>query len=124
MTRFFKVGGSSTAMTSVKFPATINWGYNEISSEKSGRAKSGLMNKKIIAVKRRIDTTWRMLDDDQASSLLKVVKKYTFVYLAYPDPFEGKDVTKRFYTDDITAECKCRNDGKYTWDISVNFIER
>lgn len=124
MNRVFQAGKTINSLADVAFPTSIQWSYNEISSDKSGRAKSGKMNKKIIATKRKLECSWSMLDDDTASKLLKSIKAYTYVYLKYPDAFEGKDVTKRFYTDDATAEVKVRLDGEYIWNISFSFIEQ
>lgn len=124
MGRVFQAGKTESNLTDIVFPTSIQWSYNEISSDKSGRAKSGKMNKKIIASKRKLECSWSVLDDNVSSKLLKSIKPFTYIYLKFPDPFEGKDVTKRFYTDDATAEAKVRLDGKYIWNISFSFIEQ
>lgn len=123
--RYFKAGKNQDSLTDVVYPTTCTWSYNEICSDKSGRAKSGSMNKRIIATKRKLECSWIMLTDEQASKLLKNIKAQTFIYLMFPDPFEGKDIVKRFYTDDVVAEEKLRMDEKeYIWNISFSFIEK
>lgn len=111
MNRVFQAGKTESSLTDIKFPSSIQWSYNEISSEKSGRAKSGKMNKKIIASKRKLECSWSMLDDETSSKLLKAIKPFTYIYLKFPDPFEGKDITKRFYTDDAVADSSIRLTG-------------
>lgn len=124
MNRVFQAGKTQNSLTDIVFPSSIQWSYNEISSEKSGRAKSGKMNKKIIASKRKLECSWSMLDDDASSKLLKSIKPFTYIYLKFPDPFEGKDITKRFYTDDAVADSNIKLDGKYIWNVSFSFIEQ
>lgn len=124
MERVFQAGNTESNLTGIVFPSSIQWSYNEISSEKSGRAKSGKMNKKIIAAKRKLECSWSMLDDDSSSKLLKAIKPFTYIYLKFPDPFEGKDITKRFYTDDAVADSSIRLDGEYMWNVSFSFIEQ
>ena len=125
MTRYFCVGNTEDSLEDIPFPTSVKWTYNEISSDKSGRAKSGRMNKRVVAVKRKLTCTGRMLEDDMASFLLSKLKDKTYIYLKYMDPFKGEDITKRFYTDDPDAECEFRSsDKKYYWTISISFIER
>lgn len=125
MVRYFQIGPTEDNLEDVAYPTSVKWSYNEISSDKSGRAKSGKMNKRVVAVKRKIACTWKMLEDEAASALLSKLKAKTYIYLKYMDPFEGQDITKRFYTDDPDAECEFRSsDKKYYWTISINFIEQ
>lgn len=125
MVRYFQVGRTADSLESIKFPTTVKWSYNEISTANSGRSKSGKMNKRIVAAKRKLECSWSMLDDDAASVLLPKIKAGTYVYLKYMDPFEGKDIVKKFYTDDPDAEEKFLDSkGKYYWNISLSFIEQ
>lgn len=125
MTRYFQVGSTKGSLESIVFPTSVKWSYNEISTENSGRSKSGKMNKRIVAEKRKLECSWTMLDDAAASVLLPKIKAGTYVYLKYMDPFEGADTVKKFYTDDPTAEEKFLDSkGRYYWDISLNFIEQ
>ena len=125
MTRYFQVGKTEGSLESIPFPTSVNWSYNEISTDKSGRSKSGKMNKRIVAVKRKLECSWNMLSDSTASTLLPKIKQGTYVYLKYMDPFEGQDVTKKFYTDDVKAKEKFLDSkGEYYWEISLSFIEQ
>ena len=125
MVRYFQIGRTADSLESIQFPTAVKWSYNEISTANSGRSKSGKMNKRIVAAKRKLECSWTMLDDDVASVLLPKIKAGTYVYLKYMDPFEGKDIVKKFYTDDPDAEEKfLDNKGKYYWNISISFIEQ
>lgn len=125
MIRYFQVGKNSSSLASIPFPTSVKWGYNEIATDNSGRSKSGKMNKRIVAVKRKLECGWVMVDDDTASQMLQKIKAYTYVYLKYMDPFEGQDVVKKFYTDDPSAEERFLSEkGKYYWNISFSFIEQ
>lgn len=125
MVRYFQVGKTSGSLESIPFPTSVKWSYNEISTDKSGRSKSGKMNKRIVAAKRTLECEWTMLEDEVSSAMLQKIKAYTYIYLKYMDPFEGKDVVKKFYTSDPSAEERfLSSEGKYYWNVSFSFIEQ
>lgn len=125
MTRYFQVGRTAESLESIPFPTSVKWSYNEISTENSGRSKSAKMNKRIVATKRKIECNWTMIDDDTSSAILKKIKPFTYIYLKFMDPFEGKDIVKKFYTDDVSGDERfLSSKGKYYWDISFSFIEQ
>lgn len=125
MARYFQVGKTADSLESIPYPTSVKWSYNEISTENSGRSKSGKMNKRVVAAKRKLECQWYMIDDEVSSLILNKVKEYTYVYLKFMDAFEGKDVVKRFYTDDPQGEEKFRDsEGKYYWTLSFTFIEQ
>lgn len=123
--RYFQVGKTPDSLEDVPYPTSVKWGYNEISTDNSGRSKSAKMNKRIVAVKRTLECEWYMLEDEVSSPMLKKIKKHTYVYLKYRDPFEGEDVVKKFYTTDPAAEEKfISSKGEYYRTISFSFIEQ
>lgn len=129
ITRSFKWNG-----TSVRFPTTFTWSFQDVSSSDSGRSLSGLMNKEIVATKRKLACAWQMISDEDASVILSAIKSRTYGELEYPDVFEGGDVKKIFYTGDATATMKMVNVStdqfggttkeEFLWDLSFDFIER
>lgn len=110
--------------SAIPFPTKTGWGFQDVSSPDSGRTLSGLMSKVVVATKRKLSCSWTMLSDSEASALLKAVKVHTYVSLNYPDAFEGKNVTKTFYTGDATAELIIIDNNTCHWDVSFDFIEQ
>lgn len=120
--------------TSMRFPTTFTWSFQDISSTDTGRALSGLMNKEVVATKRKLACSWRMVSDEDAATILSAVKGRTYGSLTYPDVFEGRDITKTFYTGDATATMKSVavkkdqfggvTEEQFFWDISFDFIEQ
>lgn len=129
ITRRFKWDG-----VEVRFPTTLTWSFQDISSSDSGRSLSGLMNKEIVATKRKLVCTWKMISDRDASVILSAIKSKTYGNLEYPDVFDGTDTTKRFYTGDASATMITVNTStnqfggvskeEFVWDLSFDFIEQ
>lgn len=128
MARVFKIGNINMPWPTSGFGV----GENDISDEASGRSLSGLMDKYIVAQKRKFSCEWKNLSDSQCSFLLQAVKGNslqdargkTFVSMTYPDPISGTDETRTFYTGDVLATAKvCIND-VYYWDVRFDFIEQ
>lgn len=108
----------------IKFPTTVSWGFQDISSSDSGRTLSGKMNKEVVANKRTLSCSWTLLTDNEARALLSAVKVHTYVDVTYPDPFDGVNSTRTFYTGDPTATMKTIKDNVFMWDIAIEFIEQ
>ena len=108
----------------IKFPTTMSWGFQDISSSESGRTLSGKMNKEVVASKRTLSCSWVLLTDLEASDLLSAIKIHTYVDVNYPDPFDGVNVTRRFYTGDPSATMKTIENNVFMWDITIDFIEQ
>ena len=129
ITRRFKWNGRE-----VRFPTTFTWSFQDVSSSDSGRSLSGLMNKEIVATKRKLVCSWKMISDAEAAAILSAIKSQTYGDLEYPDVFEGADITKRFYTGDPTATMKSvvvttnqfggTSKEEFVWDLSFDFIEQ
>lgn len=110
--------------TTVPFPTTLSWANHDISTENSGRSKSGKMHKRNVAVKRELNASWIMVPDSQSASVLGTIKGNVFGTLKYPDPQAGEDVTKTFYTGDPDAELKFKDGDTCYWNISISFVEQ
>ena len=130
ITRNFKWNG-----TSIKFPTEFTWGFQDISSKDTGRSLSGLMNKQIVSTKRTISCAWKMVSDADAAAILGAIKLHTYGTLTFPDPFEGADITKEFYSGDASAKMITVHEQKlpisgtvsketFVWDITLDLIER
>lgn len=105
-------------------PSELTVTNSDMSSEESGRDLTATMNKDIVAVKRRIDAKWKVLNWTETSRLLTAVESKAEFNLRYPDPKLGKYTTKTFYVNDRTAGAFTLIDGKEKWkDISFSFIE-
>ena len=117
--RHMSVNGSS-----IKFPTTIGWGFQDISSSESGRTLSGKMNKEVVANKRTLSCSWVLLTDAEAQALLSAIKIHTYVSVNYPDPFDGVNSTRVFYTGDPTATMKTVENNVFMWDVTIEFIEQ
>lgn len=98
----------------------FKWTLNDISTEDSGRDLSGRMDKDEVAKKVTLNCTWTNLSAAETSLLLHTVKPDTFVDVSYPDPMEGQQVTKNFYTGDVNCEMAVEG----CWTIKFTFIER
>lgn len=120
--------------TALPFPTSFTWAFQDVASSNSGRALSGLMNKEIVATKRKLSCAWKMVPDSEAAQILSAIKSHTYGSLVYPDPFEGNDTTKTFYTGDATASMIAVNVVRdqfggvdtetFVWDIAFDFIEQ
>lgn len=105
-------------------PTDYAYGYYDESSPDSGRTLDGLMYKKIVAQKNKIECTWKMLPDSQASIVLSTIKPNTYGTLKYPSPLVGGDVTSTVYSGDVSAKKMAVMGGVLYWEIKLNMIEQ
>jgi len=110
------------AGVSVKAPTDLKIGRFDLT--KSGRTASGKMVMELIATKKRVDITWKMLPD---SDLKKIIDTITdnkpFFSLEYPDA--GGTQTMMCYTGDITTSLWHTINGVRYWDeVSIPLIEQ
>lgn len=120
MNRKFKIDGQVAP-----YPVQgMKYSLEDISDEDTGRTLDGTMDKNIVAQKVNLACEWKCMNDTMSSKLLKLAKANTFVELTYPDPVQGKDTTKTFYTGTPSVTFLfCQNNVCF-WDISFNFIEK
>lgn len=110
----------------VKMPSPTSYsvGISDISSEDSKRNARGDMLIDRITTKRKIEMSWDFITLEDMSLTLKLVKGI-FFDVEYPDPEEGKLITKTFYVGDRTAPMCVIQHGKPVWkDVKFNLIER
>lgn len=91
---------------------------------KSGRAASGEMVMDLIATKRRVDVTWRMMPDDQLTQLLDAINaNKPFFTVTYPDA--GGQKTMTAYVGDINTSLWHTIGGVRYWqEVRLAFIEK
>lgn len=93
-------------------------------SESTVRTADGSLNRDRIAVKRKIDMTWRALTWMQVSTLLQAMS-IIFFDVYYPDPMSGQYETKTFYVSDRPVPVAITKGEDILWDkIKVTLIER
>jgi hypothetical protein len=113
-----KIGGAD-----LPTPAEYQVGVMDI-DQASGRAASGMMVRKRIAVKRKIELTWRALTEDQLSALLNLVSP-VFFEVQYVDPVTGGTKSGMFYAGDRSCGALKYTNGLIVWkDIKFNLVER
>lgn len=111
--------------TEIAFPTSFNWSYEDISTSNTGRTLSAKMQKSVVASKRTISCEWKCLPDSASRHLLKTIKGKTYGDLNFPDPLEGKNITKNFYSGTPQAAMmKIEDDDTVIWDISLELAER
>lgn len=110
----------------VKPPQEFSVTLNTIDADSSGRNANGTMVRDIITQKVKIEAKWGPLSSSESSIILKAVKGKFFT-INYPDPEEGKQMTKTFYVGDRSAPAYSWNEKfkRVEWSgLSMNFIER
>lgn len=103
-------------------PAEIKIGRFDLT--KSQRTASGKMVMEVIATKRRVDVTWKMLPDSDLKQILDLLAAHKpFFMLQYPDA--GGTATMTCYAGDInTSLWHTVNGVRYWQEVSVAFIEQ
>lgn len=111
----------------IKDPSTFDWGFSDASSEESGRnTNDGLMNKDIIASKRKLSCSWINPTKEEVKTILQLVCGKPYMLVTYPDALSGNDnETREFTVGDRTAPMKSWTvNGKRYSSLSFNFTER
>lgn len=110
----------------IKDPASFSVDIMDLDSENAERNAQGDLIRDRITVKRKLFCKWPPLKDSEISTLLQAVKN-PFFTVEYPDPMEGKRVSKTFHVGNRTAPMYCYDPekGTYLWEsLSMNFVER
>ncbi len=110
------------AGVSVKAPTDLKIGRFDLT--KSGRTASGKMVMELIATKKRVDITWKMLPDNELQKIIDTITaSKPFFSLEYPDA--GGTKTMTCYAGDIvTSLWHTKNGVRYWEEISIPFIEQ
>lgn len=102
-------------------PSTLRTGIMDIS--KAERNAKGTMIIERVATKRKLEMTWRHLNEQELSQLLTLISEPNFS-VEYLDPQLNKKRTGRFYVGDRNMGMYSYCNGKPIWtDIGFNFIE-
>jgi hypothetical protein len=110
------------AGVSVKAPTDLKIGRFDLT--KSGRTASGKMVMDVIATKKRVDITWKMLPDNELQKIIDTITaNKPFFSLEYPDA--GGTQTMTCYAGDIvTSLWHTKNGIRYWEEVSIPFIEQ
>ena len=104
-------------------PSEFSVDIMDIDDETTRNAKGDLIRNR-IATKRKLNCQWPAQKNAQMSLILKAVKN-PFFQVEYPDPMEGKRLTKTFYVGDRQMPMYSEVNGITQWEgLSMNFIER
>lgn len=104
-------------------PKTFSASLNDIDGESNRNANGELLRDR-IATKRKLEMEWGPLDEFECSVILKAVKD-VFFEVEFPDPQEGKLITKTMYVGDRSTPMYSFINGKPKWSgLKMNFIEK
>ncbi|XZK30835.1 DUF6711 family protein [Clostridium perfringens] len=104
-------------------PKSFEVGLSDIDGETNRNARGEMLRDR-IATKRKLNCEWGTLNEDDCSQVLKAVKDI-FFEVTYPDPMEGRMLTKTFYVGDRTTPALSYINGEIRWKgLKMNFIEK
>lgn len=116
-----KVNGVIIVEHPAEFKATV---LDLDDGETSGRTANGDMNRDRIAVKRQIYMKWGILPGDKVSALLKSLSG-VYCDFYYPDPQEGKFITKKFYGGNRPVTFVSERNGVILWSgLEITLTEQ
>jgi hypothetical protein len=110
------------AGVTVKAPSDLKIGRFDIT--KSNRSASGKMAMDIIAPKKRLDVTWKMIKDSDLKTIIDTITAHKpFFTLEYPDV--GGQQSMICYSGDITTSLWHTIGGVRYWDeVQISFIQQ
>lgn len=107
----------------VATPKVFKVDISDIDGETSRNARGDMIRDR-VATKRKLNCEWAPLTMAEISTLLKAVRNVFFT-VEYPDPMEGKVITKTFYVGDRSTPMLYMQNGVPMWEgLTMNFIER
>lgn len=120
-----KVTKKSGSVVSLPAPDELKWNISDLDADGTGRNQNGDMFRDRVAVKRKLECSWRPLGSDEMATLLQAVDE-VFFDLTYPDAMTGTDRTMTCYVGDRSSPImRPETDGKWLWGgLSMNFVER
>lgn len=134
---FFCVGGvTDMAMIWVKkagasgtgesfSPSAFTYGFQDVSASNSGRTDDAVMHKNRVAKKIKLSLGWNGPNRAEVAKILNAFDP-EYVDITFPNPrSETGNITKTFYTGDITAPVKIWtvNNKLYT-SVTFDVVER
>ena len=116
----FKIDG-----VTVPTPTEYDFGFEDLSSEETGRTLDGVMHKDVVAVKDYYTCTWRKLSWTDAQQLLNLVNGKTQVRVTYASPlFPNQMKTATFYVGKRSGKANNLLNPSNTWkDVTFQFIK-
>jgi len=107
----------------IKTPTELKVGIFRLS--KAERLASGKMIMDIIAIKRRLDLSWEIIEDSELQTILNTLDTKVFHEVSYPDPQNGESHTITAYVGDINQQIFQQRGGKRYWQkVSMSLIEQ
>lgn len=112
----------------LKTPSEYSWALADLSSEETGRALDGKAFKDIVAQKRSFDVTWWSVYDSgdgmTTVQFLEWVKGGVWGTLSYPDPSSTTNISKTFYTGDVSCTMYQMRGDVAEYRVTVKFVEQ
>lgn len=107
----------------IKTPTELNPGVFRITKAK--RTESGKMAMDVIAIKRRLDLRWEIIDDASLKQIMDLLESKVFHTITYPDPQRGEEATITAYVGDINQAIWQKIHGTRYWrDVNIALIEQ
>ena len=98
-------------------------GRNDIDASDAGRDQAGLMHRARVATKARLDVTCISQNEATTNTILAALQP-EWLEVQYFDVYTGLSVTKKMYSNNITAEFSIRQGTNNYWKgISFPLIE-
>ena len=112
----------------LKTPSEYSWKFSDLSSEETGRTLDGTAFKDIVSQKRSFDVVWWSVPDQGAGmttvQFMSWVKSGVWGTLSYPDPSSATNISKIFYTGDVSCTMYQVKGNTAEYKLSVSFIEQ
>ena len=104
-------------------PKSFNVNISDLDGESNRNANGDLMRDR-IATKRKLEIEYPPLDPSDISLILKAISP-VFISVEYPDPQEGRFITKTMYAGDKSSPMYSIINGQPKWSgLKFNLIEK
>ncbi len=129
MQHLMYVGASPSDLEPVvPTPSEYGWGKQDISDPDAGRTHdpNNTMWKMQTSKKRKLNLSWKLLTNDQASAVLRQFDREYF-WLRFWDPIVNGWLTREFYAGDMSAPLQwfdLPSLGTRLNNVTFNVIER
>lgn len=101
----------------------IRWSRNDLDADGAGRSLDGVMQRKRVAVKRKLAIACRRMDTETMMALNNALYPQ-FIAVTYLDPIIGV-TTRTFYGSSVEATTQVVQNGKTYWEgTAFSLIER
>ena len=112
----------------LKTPSEYSTNFADLSSEETGRSLDGTAFKDIVAQKESFDVTWWSLkdsgDDMTTVQLFQWIKSGVWGSLTFPSPTSATNITKTFYTGDVSCTMYQMRGDVAEYRVTVKFAEQ